>query len=739
MKNMEIQKKEMKFFPGSPGRFLSGKGKMAFCLFLFPLLLLVGGGSGWAQNSVYVKLKPDARKSMPVFKAGSRVSVEALPFGKKLAQEFVLSPQAVSVGLRLDSATSGLFRIEVLSGEVEELLEALASDPSVEYAEKVPVYKINGKSGPDDPYWQNALVGDLDLRWHLDMVNTEEAWQICQGKPSVRLAVLDNAVWGEHEDLQIATDLQYNAVSGEASSAPPSTLDNSQYCDETSLLEGSCALYNWSHGTHSAGIAGALNNNGTGIASVAGGVTLMGISCGIDDGIDISNVGDGISWAVENGAKVINMSFGSSEPSRTEYALIQAAAKAGVVFVASAGNDGVNAVSYPAAYPEVISVGSCDYDRNISEFSNYGGWVDVLAPGGLGPNPDLQDYIFSTTFCVSQDLYYWGYAEFEGKHYDRMMGTSMAAPLVSSICALLLSYDSTLDARDLRSLLMSSAQPSLTAGIAENSGIVDAAAALRAVSGYEKPFEALYLQDFNIVKTDGNKVPGLYWSVDESAPAPAFLRIYRDNLLIADNLPAGEGEFHDSTARGGWVHNYAICEVDASGKESYRITKILEMPAQCNLYLIADPQEAGTVRGGGIYEEGSSAIIVAKANPGWQFDYWNLAGSVFNEQDSLSVVVGASARLTAKFSRVAGTETSLRPAEAGISLMPNPARESFSVSGVDEESVEAVRLLNLQGAEMERWPASEAAYPIGNLKAGMYIVEVRLGDGRVATAKLVVK
>ena len=71
--------------------------------------------------------------------------------------------------------------------------------------------------------------------------------------------------------------------------------------------------------------------------------------------------------------------------------------------------------------------------------------------------------------------------------------------------------------------------------------------------------------------------------------------------------------------------------------------------------------------------------------------------------------------------------------------MPNPARESFSVSGVDEEQVEAVRLLNLQGAEMERWPASEAAYPLGNLKAGMYIVEVRLGDGRVATAKLVVK
>lgn len=85
---------------------------------------------------------------------------------------------------------------------------------------------------------------------------------------------------------------------------------------------------------------------------------------------------------------------------------------------------------------------------------------------------------------------------------------------------LLLSFDSALDYRDIRSILMASAQPSLTAGIAENSGIVDAAA-LRAAAEYEKPYEPAYLENFSIVKASGNLVPALYWSVDGLAAMPA--------------------------------------------------------------------------------------------------------------------------------------------------------------------------------------------------------------------------
>lgn len=728
---MENQRKKM-----------NKKAFLSRCLPLVMALMCVHG-LAMAQHSVYVKMKPQLRKNHVALKAGARVSLSSLPLEKAMLGKYDLAPEAVSVGICSNAETQGIYRLECANeADMENLLNDLALDPAVEYVEKVPVYKIfmeEKSASPNDPYYQNPQIQNLNLRWHLDMVNAEEAWGICKGNPSIKAAIIDNAVWGEHEDLQVDTSLQYNAVSGEKCSAPPDSLDNTQYCDGTAVYEGTCNLYNWSHGTHSAGLVGAINDNGKGIASVAGGITLMGVSCGIEDGIDISNVAEGLSWAVEHGAKLINMSFGSTESSRTEHAIIKAAAESGVVIVAASGNDGVGTMSYPAAYPEVIAVGSCDYDRNISEFSNFGGWVDVLAPGGYGPDPELQDYIFSTTFCVSQDLYYWGYSEFEGKHYDRMMGTSMAAPVASSVCALLLSYDSTLDYRDIRSILMASAQPSLTAGIAENSGIVDAAAALRVAAEYEKPYEPAYLEDFSIVKTDGNVVPALYWSVDESASKPACLRIYRDNLLIKDNLDPMAEVFYDSTARGGWTHCYEICEVDAEGKESYRIMQLLTMPAQCNLYLMVSPEGAGTVKGSGMYEEGSSAIIVAKPNPGWKFDYWNLSGQVFNENDSISVIVGTSARLTAMFSSETGNEVLSGTAMPKIRLVPNPADEAFVLQGVDADEVERVMLLNMQGSVLESWPAGVATYVVEGFDPGIYMVAVSLKDGRTRVLKLVVR
>lgn len=304
---------------------------------------------------------------------------------------------------------------------------------------------------------------------------------------------------------------------------------------------------------------------------------------------------------------------------------------------------------------------------------------------------------------------------------------------------LLLSFDSALDYRDIRSILMASAQPSLTAGIAENSGIVDAAAALRAAAEYEKPYEPACLENFSIVKTDGNVVPALYWSVDESASKPACLRIYRDNLLLKDNLDPLAEVFYDSTARGGWTHCYEICEVDAEGKESYRIMQLLTMPAQCNLYLMVSPEGAGTVKGSGMYEEGTSAVIVAKANPGWKFDYWNLQGQVFNESDSISVIVGTSARLTAMFSSETANEVLPGSAMPEIRLAPNPADEAFVLQGVDAGEVEQVMLIDMQGLVLKTWSGKADAFIVEDLRPGVYLVAVCLKAGQTRVLKLVVR
>lgn len=691
-----------------------------------------------AQSSLYVKLRSNGEKRVTALKAGTVVDRASLPVKALAGEDFDVDDRVVSIGLSFAPETHGWYRLQCNDSEqIGELLDSLRADPMVEYVEKVPVRRVF--SEPNDPYYQDSAVEGLNMRWHLDLIHASEAWDMCQVNPNLKVAVVDNAVWGEHEDLQIDTMYQYNAFTGERNSAPPDTVDNTVDCSAADFVQRTCAAYNWSHGTHGAGLIGALNNNGIGIASVAGGVTLMGVSCGANDGLDILNTGEGIAYAVENGAKVINMSFGNSEFSRAEHAIIREAANAGVIFVASAGNDGVNDMTYPAAYPEVISVGSCDYDKNISVFSNYGGWVDILAPGGYGPN-ESSDYMFSTTFCRSQDLATSGYEEFAGKYYDRMLGTSMAAPVVSAVVALMLSQDSTLDYRDVRSILMESAQPSLTSGIAENSGVLDAAEALRMVSTYVKPYEPVCLQSMSVMKEEGDLVPDIYWNYDHSVDgSQVSLRLYRDNLLVADNIPLDAECFSDSTAQGGHVHCYELCEVNADGKESYRLMDLVDMPEQHNLFLTASPAEAGIVSGAGMYEYGSVAVIIAEANPGWKFDYWSMGSTMFSEMDSTGVLINSDSRLTAMFSSETSNEDAAASAMPAIRLVPNPADDVFALQGADAGLVDEVLLFNTQGRLLKSWPAGEGYYEIGALESGLYMVAVRMKDGRNPVLKLMVR
>ena len=717
-------------------RNMKNKGWLAA---LFGMAVLMEGAS--AQTSVYVKLRPEGTKKAVALKAGTKLGLASLPVKALASGRFALEDDVVSVGMSFAPATQGLYRLDCVDeAQVDELLDSLNADPMVEYAERVPVRRVFATV--NDPYYVNASVADLNLRWHLDLIHAEEAWDMAKTDSNLRVAVVDNAVWGEHEDLQIDTSLQYNVYTGEKNSAPPATVDNTTDCDMASFYQQTCLSYNWSHGTHSAGLIGAKNNNGVGIASVAGGVKLMGVNCGIEEsaGLSVGNTAEGIAWAVDNGAKVINMSFGDNLYSRTEHLIIEEAAEAGVIFVAASGNSGGTDMMYPAAYPEVIGVASCDYDKNISEFSDRGGWVDILAPGGYGPNASA-DNIFSTTFCRSQDLVLSGYEDFQGKYYDRMIGTSMAAPVAASVIALLLSQDSTLDYRDVRSILMESAQPSLTSGIVENSGVIDAAEALRVLAEYEKPSEPSCLQSFRVKKEEGDKVPHLYWTKNNSASASGVsLRLYRNNVMLADDIALDAGRFDDSTAWGGYVYRYEICEVDAEGNESYRLAAMVDMPAQCNLYLVASPAEAGTVSGSGMYEENTYAVITAKANPGWKFDYWSFSGQVLSEYDSVSVLIGSSARITAMFSSVTANEDSGRPGkEPEIVVVPNPVEDAFVLQGVDAGRVEEVRLLNGQGVLLKSWSGGDSRYDVSGLEPGLYLADVRLEDGRHLVLKLMVR
>jgi subtilisin family serine protease len=169
------------------------------------------------------------------------------------------------------------------------------------------------------------------------------------------------------------------------------------------------------HGTHCAGDAAAVTNNGEGVAGIGWRSEILPVRVGYraNDGQGyIAYSIEGIYYAANHGASVISMSYGGSYHSTTEQAAVDYAAGLGVVLVAAAGNDNSQDFSYPAHYDNVIAVAATDQSRNRADFSNYGSWVDVAAPG-------VQ--IYSTT--VSGD-------------YGNMGGTSMATPITAGLCAL---------------------------------------------------------------------------------------------------------------------------------------------------------------------------------------------------------------------------------------------------------------------------------------------------------------
>ena len=171
------------------------------------------------------------------------------------------------------------------------------------------------------------------------------------------------------------------------------------------------------HGTHVAGIIGAIKN-GSGIVGVAPSCKLICIKVLSDNGHGgYASIEQGIQKAMDCGAHIINMSLGASvAPPDSLRSKIQEATGRGIIIVAAAGNDS-GAVNYPAKYPEVIAVGAIDENGNLADFSSHGSEISVVAPG-----VNIYSTYLNNQFAV-------------------LRGTSQASPFIAGICALLLSQD----------------------------------------------------------------------------------------------------------------------------------------------------------------------------------------------------------------------------------------------------------------------------------------------------------
>jgi subtilisin family serine protease len=257
-------------------------------------------------------------------------------------------------------------------------------------------------------------------QWALNAVGFESSWKLSTGA-GVKVAVVDTGVLGLHEDLY------GSVVPGIDLASDAATYDPAR----------NGAVDPAGHGTHVAGIIAAHANNRIGIAGAAPSVKIMPIRVLDASGSgSSSDVAEGIIWATDHGARIINLSLGGG-PSPGMRVAIQYALSKQVVTFAAAGNsyqDG-NQPSYPAAYPEAIAVGAIDSGLRHASFSNTGAYLDLVAPG---------DSIWST----------WGQGR---SQYALLSGTSMATPYAAATAALVLGEKASLSASALTHILESTA------------------------------------------------------------------------------------------------------------------------------------------------------------------------------------------------------------------------------------------------------------------------------------------
>ncbi len=335
-----------------------------------------------------------------------------------LKKRFNHKPIAKNSGL---PDLSRIYQIEFPADlDISTVVNEFSTDPNVEYAEPVPVYYLFG--GPNDTLYSK--------QWYLKNIQAEQAWDIHKGEDgdsTITLAIIDGGCKYDHPDLaqniwnNLGEDADGDGKTFELINSKwvldPDDINNidddgNGYIDD--LIGWNFVDYNNNptdndpngHGTLVAGVAAAVTNNRIGIASISYNLKLM----------PVNGWSDGIIYAAENGADIINCSWGGPQFSQADKEVIDYASGLGSIIVAAAGNENNAIFMYPGNYPSVISVAGVDPQDVKTWYSSFGSSIDVAAP--------------VASISTSNNSYYT----------EGLAGTSICAPLVTGLAGLIKSF-----------------------------------------------------------------------------------------------------------------------------------------------------------------------------------------------------------------------------------------------------------------------------------------------------------
>jgi serine protease len=381
---------------------------------------------------VYFKFKDGSGITLPAFEHNMDASevYQRFPVFSVLAEQYEIY-QLICPFRTKTETIQNIYRIKFLKHDMaDELIKALLTINEVEYAEKSPILR----------HFLTVNDPDTAQQYYLSKINAYQAWDLSTGDSNVKIAIVDDAVRVTHPDLTgniwvnpleipgNGIDDDGNGYIDDVSGWDAADNDNDPNAPLTPpIFWGELA---YTHGTHCSGLAAGVTNNGIGIASVSHNVSLIPVKAVSDNSwlpIGIEAPAEGLDYAITAGADIVSMSFGGEDSGgfSTLENLINAGHDLGIIFVAAAGNNGdgssgfgtPNAINYPAGFTNVIAVGATNSSDLKPGFSQYGTWIDVMAPG-VG--------IYSTLAWSSP--------------YGNQDGTSMACPIVAGVLGLMKSY-----------------------------------------------------------------------------------------------------------------------------------------------------------------------------------------------------------------------------------------------------------------------------------------------------------